>query len=142
MRDNLSPLCMILYTGVSSIPELYYIDVYYIYVWWKGDYKQFAKLTLFTKLFCLSWNSYIVLTQKYLLFIPHATSCGGYNVFDLSVSQSVSPLSLGFFASATPLKPLNRIWWNLVVMKDIMFRCAYPQEILIPLFLIVTPFLH
>ena len=25
-----------------------------------------------------------------IIFIPHATSCGGYNVFDPSVSQSVS----------------------------------------------------
>ena len=33
-------------------------------------------------------------------------SCGGYNVFDPSVSQSVSPV---FHVSATPLKPLNRI---------------------------------
>ena len=36
--------------------------------------------------------------------------------------------------SATPLKPLNRISWNFVVMKDIMCRCAYPQEILIQYF--------
>ena len=49
-----------------------------------------------------------------------------------SVSQSVSPV---FLVSATPLKPLNRISWNFVVMKDIMCRCAYPQEILIPFFL-------
>ena len=47
----------------------------------------------------------------------------------LSVSQSVSPV---FLVSATPLKPLNRISWNFVVMKDIMCTCAYPQEILIP----------
>ena len=38
------------------------------------------------------------------------------------------------FVSAIPLKPLNRISWNFAVMKDIMCRCAYPQEILIPLF--------
>ena len=34
-----------------------------------------------------------------------------------SVSQSVSHVSL---VSATPLKPLNRISWNFVVMKDIL----------------------
>ena len=28
--------------------------------------------------------------KRYILVIPHATSCGGYNVFDPSVSQSVS----------------------------------------------------
>ena len=49
--------------------------------------------------------------------IPHATSCGGYNVFDPSVSQSVSQsVSSVFLVSATPLKPLNRISWNYVVM--------------------------
>ena len=38
------------------------------------------------------------------------------------------------FVSATPLKPLNRISWNLVVVKDIPCRCAYLQEILIQFF--------
>ena len=33
--------------------------------------------------------------------------------------------------SATPLKPLNRISWNFVVMKDIMCRYAFLQEMLI-----------
>ena len=44
----------------------------------------------------------------------------------LSVSQSVSQsVSSVFLVSTTPLKPLNRISWNFVVMKDIMCRCAY-----------------
>ena len=30
------------------------------------------------------------------------------------------------------LAQLNRISWNFVVMKDIICRCAYPQEILLP----------
>ena len=47
----------------------------------------------------------------------------------LSVSQSVRHSR--FFRNATPLKPLNRISWNYVVMKDIPCRCAYLQEILI-----------
>ena len=33
--------------------------------------------------------------------------------------------------STTPLKPLNRISWNFVVMKDIMCRYAFLQKILI-----------
>ena len=33
------------------------------------------------------------------------------------------------FVSTTPLKPLNRISWNFVVMKDLQCRCAYIQEI-------------
>ena len=80
-------------------------------------------------------RSHWCLFPKCSIIIPHATSCGGYYVFDPyiseSVSQSVSPV---FLASATPLKPLNRISWNFVDMKDIMCRWAYPQEILIPLF--------
>ena len=88
------------------------------------------------------------------IIIPHATSCGGYNVFDLSVSQSVRQSCFSCwgnssefwkfgqneiyystqFVSATPLKQLNRISWHFVVMKDIMCTCAHPQEILIPFF--------
>ena len=56
----------------------------------------------------------------------------------LSVGQSVSQL-----VSATPLKPLNRISWNFVVVKEIICRCAYPQKILILFFFrAVTPFLN
>ena len=33
--------------------------------------------------------------------------------------------------STTPLKPLNRIAWNFVVMQDIMCRYAFLQEMLI-----------
>ena len=33
--------------------------------------------------------------------------------------------------STTPLNPLNRIAWNFVVMKDIMCRYAFLQEMLI-----------
>ena len=36
-----------------------------------------------------------------------------------------------FLVSATPLKPLNRISWNFVVIKDIMCTYAFLQEILI-----------
>ena len=38
-------------------------------------------------------------------------------------------LLLKQLVSTTPLKHLNRIAWNFEVMKDIMCRCAYPQEI-------------
>ena len=41
-------------------------------------------------------------------------------------------LSVTQFVSATPLKLLNRISWNLVVSKDTICSCAYYQEILIP----------
>jgi hypothetical protein len=44
-------------------------------------------------------------------------------VFVLSATQ---------FVSATPLKLLNRISWNLVGSKDTICSCAYYQDILIP----------
>ena len=37
--------------------------------------------------------------------------------------------------SPTPLKPLNKIYWNYVVMKDILCTCSYLLDILIWLFL-------
>jgi hypothetical protein len=40
-------------------------------------------------------------------------------------------LSVTRFVSATPLKLLNRISWNLVGSKDTICSCAYYQEILI-----------
>ena len=106
-------------------------------------YKQ---LTLFI-LFVINWVVTYLLSrggnraslEDMILSIPHTTSCGGYNVFDpsvsqsvsLSVSQSVSPSVLFFLVSATPLKPLNRISWNFVVMKDIMCRYTFLREMLI-----------
>ena len=40
-------------------------------------------------------------------------------------------LSVTQFVSATPLKLLNRISWNLVDSKDTICSCAYYEEILI-----------
>ena len=109
---------------------------------WQGKYLYLIK-------YHRLWNSTITYSQRsacwpfrsnrhfnvnrdVVFFIPHATSCGGYNAFDPSVSQSfnqsVSPV---FLVSATPLKPLYRISWNFVVVKDIPCWCAYPQEMLI-----------
>ena len=57
-----------------------------------------------------------------------------------SVSHTVNPV---FLVSVTPLKPLNRISWNFVVMKDIICRCAYLQEMIIQFFFLgVTPFMN
>ena len=56
-----------------------------------------------------------------------------YALFELRNLAKMQDTTV-FLVSATPLKPLNRISWNSVVIKDIMCRCAYPQEILIPLF--------
>ena len=76
-------------------------------------------------------------SSGFSLIIPHTTSCGEYNVFDPSVSQSqsVSPVFLVRATSLKPLNKINRISWNFVVMKDIMCRCTI-------IFLGVTPFLN
>ena len=91
------------------------------------------------------------------MIIPRVTSCGGYNVFDPFVCQSVHKscffvcvffffclvgfffvfclfLGVFFWVSTTPLNLLDRISWNFVVMKDILCRRAYSQEILIQFF--------
>ena len=69
--------------------------------------------------------------KRYFFHNFRPTSCEGYNVFDPSISQSVSQsVSPDFLVSA-----------KFVVMKDIMCRCAYPQEILIQcFFLVLRPF--
>ena len=54
-------------------------------------------------------------------------------VFNLEIGPKWKIL-LKQFVSTTPLKPLNRISRNIEVMKDLMCRCAYPQEILIQFF--------
>ena len=56
-----------------------------------------------------------------------------YALFELRNLAKMKDTTV-FLVSATPLKSLNRITWNFVVMKDIMCRCAYPQEILIRFF--------
>ena len=113
---------------------------------WKFFRWYILKSILYPKCFDCELNYWGIGSRcisNHQIVIPHARSCGGYNVFDPSVSQSVclsgsqsvsQSVSPVFLVSTTPLKPLNRISWNFVVMKDIMCRCAYPQEILNPLF--------
>jgi hypothetical protein len=48
--------------------------------------------------------------------------------FELKISTNILLKQL---VSATPLKLLNRISWNLVGSKDTICSCAYYQEILI-----------
>ena len=60
--------------------------------------------------------------------IFHEGIMGRHIVFVLSICPSVSPSQ---FVSATPLKLLNRISWNLVGSKDTICSSAYYQEILI-----------
>ena len=89
-----------------------------IYVWVESFplYKETRKLLLAV---CYQFISRWNILYPRLCFWP--------------VSQSVSQ-SVLFFLSLYPMKPLNRISWNFVVIKDIMCRWAYPQEILIRFF--------
>ena len=58
---------------------------------------------------------YQYLKNRVLLFLyPTQRVAEGMFLTRPSVSQSVSPV---FLVRATPLKPLNRISWNFVVMK-------------------------
>ena len=90
-----------------------------------GDKHQTIESSVFTLrweiCYCSnnSWYMYM-----YIYVSPHF--CGETYCFcpvRLSVTQ---------FVSATPLKLLNRISWNLVGNKDTICSCAYYQEMLIP----------
>jgi hypothetical protein len=54
--------------------------------------------------------------------------CGSYAPLNLKISPNILLKQL---VSATPLKLLNRISWNLVGSKDTICSCAYYLEILI-----------
>ena len=86
-------------------------------------------------------NSWNFLTKKvyepwyYYSSLPFIMSpphfCGETYCFcpvRLSICLSICPSQ---FVSATPLKLLNRISWNLVDSKDTICSCAYYQEILL-----------
>ena len=70
----------------------------------------------------LSLTGKVVLEATVTGIMSPPTFVGRHIVFVLSVTQ---------FVSATPLKLLNRISWNLVDSKDTTCSCAYYQEILI-----------
>ena len=55
--------------------------------------------------------------------------CGSYVPLNIEISRN---LLLKQLVSATPLKLLNIISWNLVGSKDTICSCAYYQKILIP----------
>ena len=67
-----------------------------------------------------------------LIFIPHTTSCEGYNVLIW-----ITPfLNLKFYQNEryywnNSSEAVHRISWNFVVMKDLMCRYAFLQEMLI-----------
>ena len=77
---------------------------------------------------------YSALVCKIIFMSSPPPTLVGDIVFVLSVTQ---------FVSATPLKLLNRISWNLVGSKDTICSCTYYQEILIAWILLeLCPFEH
>ena len=90
------------------------VECAYCKVWWMSDYQQIiVYLTITGRGINLS---------SFVLIMSPPTLVGRHIVFVLSVTQ---------FVSATPLKLLNRISWNLVGSKDTICSCAFYQEILI-----------
>ena len=67
----------------------------------------------------------VYITRKFL----SPEFCGSYAPLNLEICRNVLLKQL---ISATPLKLLNRISWNLVGSKDTIRSCAFYQEILIP----------
>ena len=115
-------------------------NIQYIYqCWWRilsilrnlrhiyvpSFYKHFSKYKIYNSYIQIFIHKKGMKIQKFYFlycFYTPRNEFGVYNVFNPSVSQSVSPV---FLDSATPLKPLNRNSWNFVVMKDIMWRFAF-----------------
>ena len=64
-----------------------------------------------------------LLIETGVIFIPHSMSCGGYTVFDPSVSQSSSPSAtpvfVGFFSSA-------QLLWNR--STNLVKLCSHYSE--------------
>ena len=98
-----------------------------------------------SNLYCLLHNIHPLfhhneVEMKWMLLYPMQRVAEGIMFLTRpSVSQSVSPISPVFLVSATPLRPLNRIAWNFVVMKDIMCRYAFLHADLILLRNILYP---
>jgi hypothetical protein len=82
---------------------------------------------------CYSWNLVgskdTICSCTYYQEIWSPEFCGSYAPLNLEISRN---LLLKQLVSATPLKLLNRISWNLVGSKDTICSCAYYQEMLIP----------
>ena len=82
----------------------------------------------------ISWN-FVVMKEimwrcAYLKEILIPFFSRSYALFELRNLAKMKDTTV-CLVSATPLKPLNRILWNFVVMKDIKCRYAFLQEMLI-----------
>ena len=94
---------------------------------------QFVSATPLKLLNRISWNLVgskdTICSCAYYQKIWSPKFCGSYAPLNLKISPNILLKQL---VSATPLKLLNRISWNLVGSKDTICSCAYYQEMLIP----------
>ena len=72
--------------------------------------------------------------NSFLLIIPRASSCRGYNVFDPSISKSVSPSVLGFFYQRNSSETAHQNFVKLCSYEGHTRWYAYLQEFLIHFF--------
>ena len=95
--------------------------------------KQLVSATPLKLLNRISWNLVVgskdtICSCAYYQEILISWICGSYAPLNLEISRN---LLLKQLVSATPLKLLNRISWNLIGSKDTICSCAYYQDILI-----------
>ena len=102
---------------------------------WKILLKQFVSATLLKALNRISWKFVVVKDIPSRYAYPHEILTQFFFSelcpFELRNLAKMRDTTQKQVVSTTPLKPLNRISWNFVAMKDIMCRYAYPQEMLI-----------
>ena len=122
------------YNGVRS--QLYISDTCSVTLWkcfssWVSIFVVWLKIT--SSCIRKFMDFAFVPKIKFVIFMSPPTFVGRHIVFVLSVCPSVRLsvcLSVTQFVSATPLKLLNRISWNLVDSKDTICSCAYYAWIL------------
>ena len=126
---------MRIYTGnFDSILFLGVTPFLNLEIWpkWKIFLIQFVSTTPLKLLNRISWNFVVVkgipcrcaylqeiFIQFFFLWIMPFLNLEIWPKWKILLKQ---------FVSATPLKPLNRILWNFVVMKDIIYRYAYHRK--------------
>ena len=93
--------------------------------------KQLVSATPLKPLYRISWNYVVMKDLLCRCAYLHKFFLGIMPLLNLEIYTGTTETVCQGNSSDTAL---NRISWNFVVMKDIMCRCAYPQEILIPFF--------
>ena len=114
---------------------IYILILYFLSIIFPGGYNVFDPSV--SPVFLVQQNFLKLCSNKGIIIM--CISTGNFDsIFYLGVTPffnlEIWPKEKIQFVSANPLKPLNRILWNFVVIKDIPCICAYSQEILIHFF--------